>query len=62
MWDADPGLHRALPVLRFDTRGHGQSLVTPGPYSIEQLGRDVLALLDALASSARISAACPWAA
>jgi 3-oxoadipate enol-lactonase len=35
-------------VLRYDTRGHGQSLVTPGNYSIEQLGHDVLALLDAL--------------
>lgn len=35
-------------VLRMDTRGHGRSLVTDGPYSIEQLGRDVLALLDAL--------------
>ena len=36
-------------VLRYDTRGHGLSSVTPGPYSIERLGRDVVALLDALA-------------
>jgi 3-oxoadipate enol-lactonase len=35
-------------LLRYDTRGHGQSSVTAGPYSIEQLGLDVLALLDAL--------------
>lgn len=35
-------------VLRYDTRGHGQSFVTPGPYSIEQLGRDVVSLLDAV--------------
>jgi 3-oxoadipate enol-lactonase len=35
-------------VLRYDSRGHGQSAVTPGPYTIEQLGRDVIALLDAL--------------
>ena len=35
-------------VLRYDTRGHGRSAVTPGPYTIERLGRDVLALLDAL--------------
>lgn len=35
-------------VLRYDTRGHGQSLVSEGPYSIEQNGRDVLAMLDAL--------------
>lgn len=35
-------------VLRYDTRGHGQSSVTPGPYTIEQLAGDVLALLDEL--------------
>ena len=34
-------------LLRHDTRGHGGSGVTPGPYSIERLGRDVLALMDA---------------
>lgn len=49
MWDAQiPAFTEHFRVLRFDTRGHGKSLVTPGPYSIEQLGRDVLALLDAL--------------
>ncbi|MFZ0941904.1 MAG: 3-oxoadipate enol-lactonase, partial [Candidatus Sulfotelmatobacter sp.] len=31
-----------------DTRGHGQSSVTAGEYTIEQLGRDVLGLLDSL--------------
>lgn len=35
-------------VLRYDTRGHGQSEVTPGPYTISQLGGDVLALMDHL--------------
>lgn len=35
-------------VLRYDTRGHGQSGVTPGPYSIAQLGGDVVALMDHL--------------
>ncbi len=46
-----PQLPDLLPhfrVLRYDTRGHGQSEITPGPYSIEQLGRDVLSLLDGL--------------
>ncbi|WP_028681797.1 3-oxoadipate enol-lactonase [Pseudomonas chlororaphis] len=49
MWDMQiPAFTKHFRVLRFDTRGHGKSLVTEGPYSIEQLGRDVLALLDAL--------------
>ncbi|MEO4045892.1 3-oxoadipate enol-lactonase [Pseudomonas sp. CAU 1711] len=49
MWDAQiAAFTQHFRVLRYDTRGHGQSLVTQGPYSIEQLGRDVLALLDAL--------------
>ncbi|WP_458752921.1 alpha/beta fold hydrolase [Pseudomonas brenneri] len=49
MWDTQmPAFTEHFRVLRLDTRGHGKSLVTAGPYSIEQLGRDVLALLDAL--------------
>ena len=49
MWDDQmPALAQRFRVLRYDTRGHGASAVTPGPYTIEQLGRDVLALLDAL--------------
>nr|WP_262924594.1 3-oxoadipate enol-lactonase [Pseudomonas guariconensis] len=49
MWDTQiPAWSEHFRVLRYDTRGHGGSLVTEGPYSIEQLGRDVLALLDAL--------------
>lgn len=35
-------------VVRYDSRGHGASEVTPGPYSIDQLGKDALDLLDAL--------------
>lgn len=34
-------------VLRYDCRGHGRSAVPPGPYTIEQLGADVVDLLDA---------------
>lgn len=49
MWDAQvPAFSEHFRVLRYDTRGHGSSSVTPGPYSIEQLGRDVLGLADAL--------------
>ncbi len=49
MWDIQmAAFTEHFRVLRFDTRGHGKSLVTEGPYSIEQLGHDVIALLDAL--------------
>ncbi len=49
MWDPQfPEFRKKFRVLRYDTRGHGQSSLTPGPYSIEQLGKDVVALLDAL--------------
>lgn len=49
MWDPQlSAFTEHFQVLRYDTRGHGQSLVTEGPYSIDQNGRDVLALLDAL--------------
>lgn len=43
-----PAFTEKYRVLRYDTRGHGQSEVTPGPYSIAQLGSDVIALLDHL--------------
>ena len=50
MWDVQmPMLQRCFRVLRYDSRGHGVSAVPPGPYTIEMLGRDALALLDALA-------------
>ncbi|MCY1349001.1 3-oxoadipate enol-lactonase 2 [compost metagenome] len=49
MWDAQvAAFAEHFCVLRYDTRGHGGSLVSPGPYRIDQLGRDVLDLLDAL--------------
>jgi len=49
MWDAQmPEFQKTLQVLRYDTRGHGKSSVTPGPYSIEQLAKDVIGLADAL--------------
>lgn len=49
MWDPQiPALTEHFRVLRYDTRGHGQSSVTEGPYTIPQLGGDVIALLDHL--------------
>ncbi|MGC9325984.1 MAG: alpha/beta fold hydrolase, partial [Desulfomonilia bacterium] len=50
MWDAQvPSLVNAgYRVLRYDSRGHGQSAVPAGPYSIELLASDAVALLDVL--------------
>jgi 3-oxoadipate enol-lactonase len=49
MWDAQAAFFaKQFRILRYDTRGHGKSSVTPGPYLIEQLGNDVLSLLDDL--------------
>lgn len=49
MWDAQADhFAKTHRVLRYDTRGHGGSVVSPGPYSFDQLGGDVVALLDAL--------------
>ena len=49
MWDPQiSALNQKWRVLRYDTRGHGQSAVTPGPYSMSLLGRDVLELLSTL--------------
>ena len=33
-------------ILRFDTRGHGGSSTPPGPWTIEMMAADVIALLD----------------
>jgi 3-oxoadipate enol-lactonase / 4-carboxymuconolactone decarboxylase len=49
MWDAVmPFLLPHFQILRYDTRGHGKTSVTPRPYSIELLGNDLIALLDGL--------------
>jgi 3-oxoadipate enol-lactonase / 4-carboxymuconolactone decarboxylase len=49
MWDLQ--IEDLLPhfqILRYDTRGHGASEATAGDYSIEMLGKDILALADRL--------------
>jgi 3-oxoadipate enol-lactonase len=49
MWEPQmPALLERFRVLRYDGRGHGQSAITPGPYSITQLAGDVVALMDYL--------------
>lgn len=49
MWDPQArALARTFRLVRYDTRGHGGSEIPPGPYAIEDVGRDVLDLLDDL--------------
>ncbi|CAN1504636.1 MhpC Predicted hydrolases or acyltransferases (alpha/beta hydrolase superfamily) [Burkholderiaceae bacterium] len=49
MWDQTiSALTDRYRVVRYDTRGHGQSQVTDGPYSIALLAKDLVALMDAL--------------
>jgi 3-oxoadipate enol-lactonase/4-carboxymuconolactone decarboxylase len=49
MWEPQTApLGRFFRVLRYDHRGHGASPSAPGPYSIDDLGGDVVALLDRL--------------
>jgi 3-oxoadipate enol-lactonase len=49
MWDPQiEAFIKHFRVLRYDSRGHGDSDVPAGPYSVDRLGRDVIELLDAL--------------
>ena len=49
MWDPQLSeLERRFRLVRYDTRGHGRSPVPPGPYSIDDLADDLVALLDRL--------------
>ncbi len=49
MWGPQlEALEGCYRLLTYDTRGHGESDVPPGPYSLEQMVDDVLGLLRAL--------------
>ena len=49
MWDDQvQPFTDAFRLVRYDRRGHGQSGCPKGPYTMERLGRDALAVLDAL--------------
>jgi 3-oxoadipate enol-lactonase len=53
MWEEQArALKGRYRVLRFDTRGHGQSSAPAGAYTLEQLADDLKGLLDGLAIAA----------
>lgn len=49
MWDQQVALlHQRLRIVRYDNRGHGASGAPPGPYTLEQLGLDLLSIFETL--------------
>jgi len=47
LWDPQLSVFaKTFRLLRYDSRGHGRTSATPGEYTVEMLGRDVLQLLD----------------
>jgi 3-oxoadipate enol-lactonase len=49
MWEPQvDAFAKSCRLIRYDTRGHGGSQVTPGPYTFDALGQDVLAVMDTL--------------
>lgn len=49
-----PAFASACRVIRYDARGHGRSSVPGGDYTVEQLGRDALAVLDAASAASAV--------
>jgi 3-oxoadipate enol-lactonase len=49
MWEPQVApFTKQFRVVRFDRRGHGRSGLPKGPYTMERLGRDALAVMDGL--------------
>jgi 3-oxoadipate enol-lactonase len=49
MWDRNlSAIRDRFRLIRYDARGHGGSDVPPSPYTLDELGGDLVALLDAL--------------
>ncbi len=49
MWEPQMEILRShFQVLRYDTRGHGQTETTPPPYTLELLAEDAIGLLNGL--------------
>lgn len=47
MWDHEVAqLKDRFRILRYDTRGHGQTGASSGPYSFDMLAKDAVALMD----------------
>src|SRR3954469_20459949 len=50
MWDPQvPALAERYRVVTYDTRGHGESPAPAGPYTLDDLVDDLVALLDEVA-------------
>jgi 3-oxoadipate enol-lactonase len=49
MWQPQSDrLRERFRTLRYEVRGHGRSAVPPGPYSMDELGSDLVGLMDRL--------------
>jgi 3-oxoadipate enol-lactonase len=56
MWDDQaPEFLKHYRLVRYDRRGHGGSDVPKGPYNMEMLARDALAVLDGLGIKQKIN-------
>jgi 3-oxoadipate enol-lactonase len=56
MWDEQVApFTQHFRLIRYDRRGHGKSGAPKGPYSMDRLGRDVLAVLDGLGIKSKIN-------
>ena len=51
LWDTQLKGFADRSVWRYDTRGHGRSDAPEGEYSIERLGKDLIAIIDATGAS-----------
>ncbi|MBJ3778876.1 3-oxoadipate enol-lactonase [Acuticoccus mangrovi] len=52
MWDDQiAALSPFFRIIRYDMRGHGRSVRTPPPYTMDRLGQDVIEILDVLGIS-----------